>query len=624
MKRLLAILILAALPAAAQFDVPATSFTVEPFGTDPGETGRLRWKELPGGGQNVVELRAPDALTADVLLTWFDELPASTQVLCVDDTGQLSTGCNEFELPNGGQISWADSGGTQRILLRSFDGEFAVGHVVAPATGGNTTIFSTVGTTSAGMMVEARDADGVQVFRRVTGSASRAFLGDNNFPWEAYIGHGVNLLSGGGNVSQLLLEDHAGAGEFVYIMGQKDGTGGTYALHLPLAAPSTGQYLTVLGSVATDVYELGWGSGGAGFYQTVQEAGTARTQRAALNFLAPFTATDDGANSRTNIACATCVTTNTTQTISGAKTFTSRILADAGLRLANNQPITALDSGASERNVFISQSGNVTVGHSAQPASGGNTTIVSSANSTAAGLTLEARSGGIQVWRRISGSASRAFLGDNDFPWEAYIGAGANLIGFGGVPGQLLLERRSNTSGGGAGPFVTLLGAASGQSSSYALSFPITEPSAGMLLTVTGSSGGAWDMAWTSTLGGGFPVGGGRTISTTSPLTGGGDLTSNRTIACATCVTTDTTQSISGVKTFSSGATFNGGIIAPTGANSTLHAGSGGALYMPNRGIGSGSVSCGSVADGWIEITTDDYLVSCRGGTRYRVALASY
>ncbi len=58
-------------------------------------------------------------------------------------------------------------------------------------------------------------------------------------------------------------------------------------------------------------------------------------------------------------------------------------------------------------------------------------------------------------------------------------------------------------------------------------------------------------------------VGTGRNINTTSPLTGGGGLSVDRTIACSTCVTTNTTQTISGSKTFS--ATLTTRTILPDG-----------------------------------------------------------
>ena len=51
-------------------------------------------------------------------------------------------------------------------------------------------------------------------------------------------------------------------------------------------------------------------------------------------------------------------------------------------------------------------------------------------------------------------------------------------------------------------------------------------------------------------------------IFTTSPITGGGDLSANRTFACASCATTDTTQTISGSKTFSGALTMGANLLA--------------------------------------------------------------
>lgn len=84
------------------------------------------------------------------------------------------------------------------------------------------------------------------------------------------------------------------------------------------------------------------------------------------------------------------------------------------------------------------------------------------------------------------------------------------------------------------------------------------------------------------------------------------------------------TVNAASASTFGSAVTFNGGITIPSGTNSTIRAGSGGAMYITPRGIASGSVGCGGVADGWIEITTDDYIVMCRGGTRMRTVLTPY
>jgi len=81
------------------------------------------------------------------------------------------------------------------------------------------------------------------------------------------------------------------------------------------------------------------------------------------------------------------------------------------------------------------------------------------------------------------------------------------------------------------------------------------------------------------------------TISTTSPLTGGGDLSTNRTFACATCVTTNTTQTISGSKTFSAAVIGSSSFTAPTvNATTAFQGGLDGVTV-----IGSSSVRMGKV-----------------------------
>lgn len=46
------------------------------------------------------------------------------------------------------------------------------------------------------------------------------------------------------------------------------------------------------------------GGGGGGYYQTAENSGTPLAQRAALNFVAPLVATDDGGNGRTNVTAS--------------------------------------------------------------------------------------------------------------------------------------------------------------------------------------------------------------------------------------------------------------------------------------------------------------------------------
>lgn len=89
-------------------------------------------------------------------------------------------------------------------------------------------------------------------------------------------------------------------------------------------------------------------------------------------------------------------------------------------------------------------------------------------------------------------------------------------------------------------------------------------------------------------------------------------------------LTVNSALAVTSTSTFASAATFNGGLVMPSGTNNTIRAGSGGALYVTPRGLASAAVSCGGVADGWTEITTDAYLVQCLGGSRYRLALVGY
>ena len=70
--------------------------------------------------------------------------------------------------------------------------------------------------------------------------------------------------------------------------------------------------------------------------------------------------------------------------------------------------------------------------------------------------------------------------------------------------------------------------------------------------------------------------------------------------------------------------TFDGGIIIPVTANSVISIGTGGNFYDRPLGAASGGVSCSGISDGWMAISSDDYVVVCLGGSRFRAALASY
>lgn len=78
-----------------------------------------------------------------------------------------------------------------------------------------------------------------------------------------------------------------------------------------------------------------------------------------------------------------------------------------------------------------------------------------------------------------------------------------------------------------------------------------------------------------------------------------------------------------GTATFGSAATFNGGINLNFDTNSNIYIGSSGNFY--NRVVsGSSGISCSGITSGWMAFTTDNFLVVCDSGTRFRAALTAY
>lgn len=133
------------------------------------------------------------------------------------------------------------------------------------------------------------------------------------------------------------------------------------------------------------------------------------------------------------------------------------------------------------------------------------------------------------------------------------------------------------------------------------------------------NSSGNGVFASSATVGGTEVVLQSRTISTSSPLGGGGALSGNLTLTCTTCVTTDTTQTISGAKTFSSTAVFNNGIATASGTNSEIFIGN---SNFYTRAFSGGDVNCSGVTNGWFGIRTDtNEIQMCSGGAMKKVAL---
>lgn len=147
------------------------------------------------------------------------------------------------------------------------------------------------------------------------------------------------------------------------------------------------------------------------------------------------------------------------------------------------------------------------------------------------------------------------------------------------------------------------------------------------------SSAGAVSLAGVLTSAGGVNV-----TTTTSgsaiQAVGGANLCNAGTCSSGNALTIDGTpvitvsggvasMTLAGTGTFSSAVTFNGGFTQNLSTNSTVRIGTG-ALYIHPIAGASSAVSCSGIQDGYMATTTDDYVVVCLGGGRFRAALSSY
>lgn len=205
-------------------------------------------------------------------------------------------------------------------------------------------------------------------------------------------------------------------------------------------------------------------------------------------------------------APANMVTTDTAQTITGTKTFTSSVLVKDATS-ANYWTMAALSNtcGTTGCNSFWSLDDT---SNAIQP---------------------------LKVWTKVNGA-----VGVNIAQWTAHqtpTTTGTYDIGNATYRWNNIVAKSLNLDTG----------------------FKLSPSAAvGRVLTSDADGNGTW-----SAITGYVPTS--RTISTSSPLSGGGDLTANRTLSCPTCVTTDTIQTISGAKTLSSNLTLTANIM-PSGA----------------------------------------------------------
>lgn len=84
-----------------------------------------------------------------------------------------------------------------------------------------------------------------------------------------------------------------------------------------------------------------------------------------------------------------------------------------------------------------------------------------------------------------------------------------------------------------------------------------------------------------------------------------------------------TAFSVVGSPIITSSGFYLGRLNMTLSGNSVIYTGPGGNFYTRTTGASSG-ISCGVVADGWLAVTSDDFVVVCLGGSRFRSALTAF
>ena len=380
----------------------------------------------------------------------------------------------DIVLPTNNTGIWFDDSGSTAIRQLWMDGSnnFNVGASNQTVSSGGDLVLWATGTVGSGQIATILNWTGSQTGSFTPVSGDTIALGTASLPWATAAITQQLVIDTDFIPAHLSMEDENASGRYFVMYGPPGTMAASYSVRMPASVPSIGNVLSVA-SLSGGAYNLQWGAGGGG---SCPGGSSGQIQFNSSGSCAGDTSLIwDNTNKRMGL---------------GVASPAERLELSGNILFANFNSIRWRDSGGTSRVVLQSTSGNVTVGHIVEPSSGGNTIVSSRDNSTTAEMVLEARAGGIQVWRRNSGSASRAFLGDDTFPFEAYIGIGANLLTVGGAPAQLLMED-ANSSGN----FITILGAP-GTMTSYAVRWPATPPTAGQFLRALSFSGGAWNLDW--------------------------------------------------------------------------------------------------------------------------------
>ncbi len=301
-----------------------------PVGTGMGNTGYVLFKELLVNGSNYVGFKAPDSVSANLLWT----LPAidggSGQVLSTNGSGILS---------------WISPGGGGTVT--SVDAQPAAGAAAAllnitggAITGSGTFVFDLDTQTANTVFAAPNGSTGQPTFRSLLAAdiptLTSAKISDFVEAAQDAVG---NAIIDSASID-FTYDDTANTITGIVIPNttnqrvviSNDGTviGTRKQINF---IPGTGVSYTITDNSGSDRVDLTINAAASTAYATVQEEGTALTQRSILNFIGSgFTAADDSGNSRTNVTLDTDLnaladlTTTGLITRTGSGTATTRTL----------------------------------------------------------------------------------------------------------------------------------------------------------------------------------------------------------------------------------------------------------------------------------------------------------
>lgn len=412
--------------------------------------------------------------------------------------GDLTMRQHEQEIfDNAKLLEWLDTAGTGiTVLDLDASNNVRIGAQLNPLTNGDLYLFNR----------------GVQRLQLVANTLSPftdfgsnlGGVGGTDHPWGTLNADAAVLRGDGSSTIAQFVLYAQDIGSFTNVKGPTTGT--NVAWTLPAAVPSAGDQLTasaVVGSTVT----LGWSAGGCG---------------------------------------GTCMTTNTSQTVTGTKTWAITQLFNNAITLQWKDTV-----GTSIPVVVLDSSNNVDIGAFVNPISNGE-------------LYLFNR--GVQRLQLVANTFSPftdfgsnlGGVGGADHPWGTLNADAAVLRGDGGSTiAQFVLYSQD------IGSFTNIKGPTSGTNTAWTL--PNSVPSTGDVLTASAVSGSSVTTAWVAP--GGASCGG-------------------------TCMTTNTNQTVTGLKTFSSSIDATSDNTYDLGQGATEW----GNVYSTNFVSGIGGTRAGLVA----------------------------